>query len=91
MLPVRPGKWDNLHVWAPHIVEQDGVFYMFYTGVTWVPGVYNRYQRMGVATSTDLETWNRLDEPVFSCENVPWAYCDPLNGNTALRDAFVIV
>jgi len=36
----------------------DSVYYIFYTGVTDLPGVYNSYQRIGVATSTrpdDLE------------------------------------
>ena len=90
VLPVRSGKWDNHHVWAPHIVESDGIFYMFYTGVTHAPGAYHFHQRIGVATSTDLIEWTRYDEPVFSCERAPWAYCSPVNANTALRDAFVM-
>lgn len=90
VLPVRPGQWDNFHVWAPHIVESDGIFYMFYTGVTHEPGAYQFHQRMGVATSTDLIEWTRYDEPVFSCGDAPWVYCNPLNANTSVRDAFVM-
>jgi hypothetical protein len=63
---------------------------MFYTGVTHTPGVFQYHQRMGVATSTDLLEWNRLDEPVFSCEDAPWTYCNPVNANTSIRDAFVM-
>ena len=58
---MRPGHWDNAKVWAPDIKEVDGVYYMFYTGVTNQPGAYAAYQRIGLATSTDLMTWNRLD------------------------------
>jgi hypothetical protein len=89
-LPVRPGKWDNRHIWAPHVIESGGVFYMFYTGVTHVPGSFTEHQRIGVATSTDLLNWNRLDAPVLSCDDVPWAYCDPLSPVTAFRDPFVL-
>lgn len=90
VVPVRPGEWDNFHIWAPHIVQSDGVFYMFYTGVTHVPGSYQFHQRIGVATSTDLIQWTRYDDPVFSCAEAPWTYCDPLNANTAIRDAFLM-
>jgi predicted GH43/DUF377 family glycosyl hydrolase len=29
-----PGAWDEAAVWAPHVYEEDGVFYLYYTGVT---------------------------------------------------------
>lgn len=90
VLPVRPGFWDNHHIWAPHIVESDGVFYMFYTGVSHIPGVYHYHQRIGLATSGDLLNWNRLDEPVMWCEDAPWTYCNTLSADTAIRDAFVM-
>ena len=91
VLPARPGEWDNAKVWAPDIHEVDGVYYMFYTGVTNQPGAYSYYQRIGLATSTDLMTWNRADEPVLSCADVPWSFCDPLQfGGGELRDAFVM-
>jgi beta-fructofuranosidase len=91
VLPVRPGSWDNEHVWSPTIVEQGGVYTMLYCGVTNTPGVYNTYQRIGLATSTDLYNWTRLDQPVFSCDQVPWAFCDPLNADlTGFRDPFVM-
>src|SRR5690349_1109640 len=31
VMHARDGAWDNRHVWAPYIVERDGVYYMFYT------------------------------------------------------------
>ena len=90
VLPVRDTSWDNFHVWAPSIVLLDGVYYMFYTGVTQRPDIFATEQRIGVATSTDLMTWNRLDEPIYSCRDVPWAWCDTLNPSNGFRDPFIM-
>jgi len=90
VIPVRDSSWDNQHVWAPSIVELDSVYYMFYAGVTKRPGTSQVEQRLGLATSTDLMTWNRLDQPLYSCRDVPWAWCDTLNNNNGFRDPFVM-
>jgi Glycosyl hydrolases family 32 N-terminal domain len=90
VLQARPGKWDNAHIWAPTVIEHEGVFYMFYTGVSSIPGVHNDYQQIGIATSTDLFQWTRLDQPLLTCADVPWAYCDPLQSITSFRDPFVM-
>lgn len=29
-----PGAWDAFRVWAPFVIQEEGVFYLFYTGVT---------------------------------------------------------
>ncbi len=89
VLPVRPGRFDNAHVWAPSIVERDGVYYMFYTGVADSFGVHTLDQRSGLATSTDLFTWNRLDVPVLDCGQAPWTWCDSLVA-VPFRDPFVM-
>ncbi len=90
VLAARDTSWDRDHVWAPSIVERDSVYYMFYTGVVNEPGVYDFYQRIGVATSTDLMQWNRMDTPILSCASVPWSVCDSVGALTALRDPFVM-
>lgn len=90
VMTVRDNSWDNLHVWAPSIVELDGVYYMFYTGVTKRVGAPGVEQRTGLATSTDLMSWNQLDQPIYSCRDVPWAWCDTLNNNNGFRDPFVM-
>jgi Glycosyl hydrolases family 32 N-terminal domain/FlgD Ig-like domain len=90
VIPARPTNWDQTHIWAPSLVEQDGVWYMFYTGVSDVPGQTSLYQRTGIAISTDLMSWNRLDAPVWSCGNAPWSWCDSLNANTGFRDPHVM-
>jgi len=90
VLPIRSGKWDRSHVWAPSIVEKDGVFTLFYTGVSTVPGQSSGWQRTGVATSTDLFEWTRLDAPVLACTAAPWTVCDSTRSTTAFRDPFVM-
>ena len=90
VLPARDTSWDRTHIWAPSIVERDGVFYMFYTGVSTIPDTCNTWQRIGVATSTDLMEWTRLDAPIYSCTEVPWTVCDSASTNTAFRDPFVM-
>ncbi len=91
VLHARDGAWDNHQVWAPSIVERDGVYYMFYTGVSDSAALpWAGWQRTGIATSTDLMTWNRLDAPIYSCLQVPWCWCDSTNRNTGFRDPFVM-
>lgn len=43
-----PGAWDESAIWAPHVYEEDGVHYMFYTGVTFAVA-----QSIMLATSAD--------------------------------------
>lgn len=97
-LDVMPGAWDADGVWAPHIIEHDGTYYMFYTGVHGL-GV-SQVQRTGVATSTDLNHWTRLpinrcaettgDGCVYEC-NEPWTTFS-IGGeyDRQCRDPFVI-
>lgn len=91
----RLGKFDELHVWAPTIVQHGPTFWMFYTGVRKEGG--KQHQRIGVATSTDLITWMQADTVVLSCPKIPWAKKnpstdpgDPYGGAQQLRDPFVM-
>ena len=93
VIPARDDSWDRHHIWAPSIVCRDSVYYMFYTGVTdepGTPGGSNLWQRTGIATSTDLYNWNRLDQPILTCESIPWMYCDSTVAVTAFRDPCVV-
>ena len=65
VLTVDRGEWDNTHLWAPHVFLHDGLWWMFYTGVTNWPGKYEQTQRIGVAVSSDLVGWDRFYDPVF--------------------------
>jgi hypothetical protein len=93
-IKVRSGKFDELHVWAPTIIKKsngDPTFYMFYTGVRNEGGREN--QRIGVATSTDLNTWTQVDSVVLSAPQVLWVKTNPTahyGGSQQLRDPFVL-
>jgi len=76
--------WDNFHVWAPTIIRKsngDPTYYMLYTGVqdTTIGGHHLDIQRIGVATSTDLNVWT---------QDTTWCYSpDHVSGNWAERDS----
>jgi hypothetical protein len=93
VLDVQEGIWEHDHVWAPHVIEADGLYYMFYTGVNEVQGpvATTLVQSIGVAISSDLYNWTRLPQPVLTCESIPWSYCSPGQSLGAdLRDPFVM-
>ena len=81
--PGSPGAWDDGQIWAPSVVERNGVYYMFYAGTkdlgTPDPNVDN--QKIGLATSTDLYTWTKYtDNPVVDCGDEQ--YTNPALGGT---------
>ncbi|GAA1516635.1 hypothetical protein GCM10009827_034280 [Dactylosporangium maewongense] len=66
--PAAGEQW----IWAPHVVHDNGVYYMFYAAGN--PD-YTRY-RMHLATSTDLVTWTRSPaNPLFTDG---WEARDPM-------------
>jgi beta-fructofuranosidase len=77
-----PGAWDEAGIWAPDIIERDGVFYIFYTGSD-----DKTNQKIGIATSTDLYNWTKYEgNPVVA----PGEWSDRDRGEkVAGRDAMV--
>ncbi|MER7952612.1 family 43 glycosylhydrolase [Streptomyces sp. NPDC096079] len=55
-LTVDPSHFGEEHLWAPHVVEADGRFWMFYAAGG---GAASGGAAIGLATSTDLFTWTR--------------------------------
>lgn len=53
-LSVDPA-YGETHLWAPHVIESGGVYYMFYCG----GGTDSTQYQINLATSTDLWTWTR--------------------------------
>lgn len=43
-----PGDWDEYRIWAPHVFEENGTYFMYYTGVN-----EDIAQSILLATSTD--------------------------------------
>lgn len=55
-LTVEAGSpWNEAHLWAPHVVQHDGLYYMFYCGGD---ADHTRY-KIQLATSKDLVNWKR--------------------------------
>jgi hypothetical protein len=60
VLPLDKSYFGEVHVWAPHVVESDGTYYMFYAGGAGGDAA------ISVATSSDLYQWKRRTEgPLF--------------------------
>jgi hypothetical protein len=83
VIRVVPNTWEESFVWAPHIVQEDGLYFMFYTGV-------NRHyaQAIGVAASFDLYHWIKyLENPVYT-PSTSWASWNSSTWSNC-RDPFV--
>lgn len=58
-----PFVYQEEEIWAPHIVEHDGLYYMFFTNIG-VP------REIRLATSKDLYKWEHYsEEPLFAYSN----------------------
>jgi len=47
--------WNEEHLWAPHVVQHDGLYYMFYCAGA---RDHSKY-KLHLVTSKDLRTWTR--------------------------------
>lgn len=57
LAPDVPGSWDDFATWTGSIVQHDGRWWCFYTGVARAEN--GLVQRIGAAVSDDLMTWRR--------------------------------
>jgi beta-fructofuranosidase len=55
--PGPAGSWDDQAIWTGSILDHEGTYHFFYTALH--QGEDGRVQRIGLATSTDLQTWQR--------------------------------
>ena len=98
-LTAQPGAWDAGGMWAPHVFEVAGTYYMAYTGLDRVD--VGATQRIGLAVSRDLAHWERVkvnrcpgttgDGCIYECDEAWTLWGD--NGNmfnAQCRDAFVM-
>ena len=53
------GAFDDLATWTGSVIHHDGRWHLFYSGVA--RAEQGRVQRIGAATSDDLQTWQRGD------------------------------
>ena len=65
--PGEPGSWDDLTTWTGSIVRHDGRWNLLYTGTS--RAERGLVQRIGLATSDDLISWERHPGgPVFEAD-----------------------
>ena len=50
--------WNEVHLWAPHVIRHNGLYYMFYCAGD---ADHTKY-KIHLATSKDLRTWRRQKE-----------------------------
>jgi len=68
--PDGNGKYEDRNIWAPHVVFEDGIYYMYYTSIN-----THVSQSISLATSKDLFNWTKYDKnPVVTLEGSSWAY-----------------
>jgi hypothetical protein len=59
-----PGQFDDMHIFAPAVAQENGGFWMWYSGSRGSPG--NRVFRLGLATGKDGKQFERHpDNPVL--------------------------
>ncbi|MFH1367045.1 MAG: MopE-related protein [Patescibacteria group bacterium] len=86
-------------IWAPHIVKSGSTYYMFFTGVQ--SGTNPWTERIGLATSTDLNTWTLYpttgkcsgvvqDGCIYECDNAWTTWGDGTSFDEQCRDPMVI-
>jgi len=84
-------RWNSAHVWSPSLVQHNGRWYMFYTGVD-----ENGDQRIGYTSTSGLDTtntnWDGGRVLALEASRTSWAANDPwtYSGFTQFRDPHVI-
>lgn len=87
-----PGSWDDLAIWTGSVVRgDDGRWRMFYTAIS-TRGHGLRDQRIGVAESEDLITWERSgSRPILGVDTRWYQSLDEDDtASETWRDPFVV-
>ncbi len=87
--PGLPGSWDDLATWTGSIIQSNKVWYMFYTGVNHLEK--GLIQRIGLATSNDLISWNKhAHNPIIKADKKWYELLDLISWHDhAWRDPYV--
>ena len=68
--PGQPGAWDDLSTWTGSIQRRGDLWYLLYTGTSHAEN--GLVQRIGVAVSSDLGTWERVGDRAVIEPNPEW-------------------
>ncbi len=95
-LAPMPGRWDDLALWTGSVARgDDGVWRLYYSGLSSSRGLGVDDQRIGMAESEDLFTWRRVGDgaPLVAPDPRWYATLDSLGRDHAAsatwRDPFV--
>jgi len=81
LAPSTKPAFDDLATWTGSVVRgDDGIWYLFYTGLS--RGDYGRVQRVGLATSTDLMTWQKHGPDALVSADSRWYHTLDSSGKT---------
>lgn len=58
--PAPEPAWDDFTTWTGSVVQDDGLWHLFYTGTS--RSEEGLYQRVGHATSKDMHNWERVGD-----------------------------
>lgn len=75
LAPEAEPAWDDYTTWTGSVVRHAGRWWMFYTGTSRRED--GRIQRVGMATSHDLITWERYGKPVLEADPAWYELLDP--------------
>jgi beta-fructofuranosidase len=88
--PAEGPAWDDGTTWTGSILRHDGIWHFFYTGTSKADDC--RKQRIGLATSTDLNHWQRHPaNPIVDLDTRFYEEYDPaVWHDRAFRDPWVM-
>ncbi len=87
--PGFPGEWDDIATWTGSVIENDGRWWLFYTGRSSLEK--GRVQRIGAAVSNDLNLWvKHPSNPLLSAHPYWYEHGDKRSRSiVAWRDPWV--
>ena len=84
----EPPAWDDFTTWTGSVIrDDDGVWWMFYTGTARPEGEHR--QTVGAARSTDLFVWEKVPGNPLVVADPTWYETTEVEGTQSWRDPWV--
>lgn len=87
----RKGHFDQHEIWAPYVIQEQGKFYMFYTGIIH-PRRFMSYQKIGHQHKFDFTGHKETQGLAISEDLTSWEKVSPIDTGLGVpgRDAHVV-